>query len=265
MVDKVDMSLDDIIKSNRSSFKTGRGAARGGRGGPRRGGARGGGRGARSGGPSSPRKSFSTGAGRKFAPKGPPAARNSNSSNGASGDRWQHDKFRGPSAAGTGASKLTISNLHYGVSDADIRELFNEFGALKKAAVHYDRSGRSLGTADVIFERRADALRAMKQYNDVPLDGRPMQIELVGDKPSTGAAAAGPKVLAGRIGKKPAGPRAPSGNPRPQQVKGAARGGRGGAGAGRGRGAKRAPSKKTPTKEELDAELDAYVSKMDTA
>ncbi|XVF23853.1 hypothetical protein REPUB_Repub13aG0075500 [Reevesia pubescens] len=77
-------------------------------------------------------------------------------------------------------AKLCISNLDYSVSNQDIKVLFSEVGDLKRYSINYDMSGRSKGTAEVVFFRQIDALAAIKRYNNVQLDGKPMTIELVG-------------------------------------------------------------------------------------
>merc|ERR1712038_2177605 len=187
MGDKVDMSLDDIIKQNKSSK---RGGGRGGRGGRGSGNNRtGGGGGFRRGGGGG--QTFRGGVQKRGQRTG--RGGGNNYSRGPMPDQWEHDMYEGGagnirrqmsggggSAGAPGLCKLLVSNLDYGVNDSDIKELFTEFGPLRKNAIHYDRSGRSLGTAEVIFERRSDAVRAMKQYNNVPLDGRAMQIQIVG-------------------------------------------------------------------------------------
>ncbi|CAN1160817.1 THO complex subunit 4C [Linum perenne] len=98
---------------------------------------------------------------------------------------WQHDLFEDSiRAAGiTGievGTKLYVSNLDHKVSNDDIRELFAEIGELKRYAVHFDRTGRPSGSAEVVYMRRSDAFSALKKYNNVLLDGKPMKIEIVG-------------------------------------------------------------------------------------
>ena len=52
------------------------------------------------------------------------------------------------------------------------QELFEDVGAVRSAHVHYDENGRSLGTAEVVYERRVDAIAAQQKYNTLNLDGR---------------------------------------------------------------------------------------------
>ncbi|XP_015649901.1 THO complex subunit 4D isoform X2 [Oryza sativa Japonica Group] len=95
---------------------------------------------------------------------------------------WRPDLFSDSMAASgieTG-TKLYISNLDYGVSNEDIKELFSEVGHLKRFAVHFDGYGRPNGTAEVVFTRRSDAIAALKRYNNVLLDGKAMKIEVIG-------------------------------------------------------------------------------------
>jgi len=228
------MSLDDIIKQSQGQFRfRGRGGGRG-RGGPR----------------GRTRGSSSTGNLMRSRPirarsRPLPYSRPSDIP-----DKWQHDLFDGGASSQrsgltTGVTKLLVSNLDYGVSDGDIKELFAEFGPLRKAAVHYDRSGRSLGTADVIFEKRLDAVKAMKQYNGVPLDGRPMNIQITSSAVPNSSARGRLGVVGGSGQRNFSRNRQAGGN--------RGRPGRGGGGG----------SRKVPTAEELDAELDAYVNKME--
>ncbi|XWS28865.1 hypothetical protein CRYUN_Cryun25bG0108300 [Craigia yunnanensis] len=229
MSSALEMSLDDLIKRNR---KSGSGNSRG--------------RG-RGSGPGPARRFPNRGANRSApytAAKAPEMT-------------WQHDMYSDRGAAFQGqavrvsaietGTKLYISNLDYGVSNDDVKELFSEVGDLKRFSVHYDRSGRSKGTAEVVFSRRADAMAAVKRYNNVQLDGKPMKIEIVRTNIATPAA---PSAANGTFGSS-------NGAPRGGQGRGGGfgrqRGGAEGRGRGKGHGEK-------VSAEDLDTDLEKYHS-----
>lgn len=246
MSDKMNMSLDDIIRMNKKG-----GSGRGGASGPR------------------------ASSGRAGGSSRPTRGRQNNFSRPAPytrprelPDKWQHDMFEdhvvgrrapssGPERSVESNGKLLVSNLDFGVSDSDIKELFSEFGPLQKTSVHYDRSGRSKGTADVHFENKADAQKAMKHYNGVPLDGRPMKIQLVTseiDEHGLSTQSSNRGFDRSRLGQ-PVFERRDRGEKRQSG---------GGGFRGRGRGGGNRPQLSA---EELDAQLDAYNAKfqMDTS
>lgn len=276
VADKIDMSLDDIIASN----KRGRGS-RGGRGrgnsSNRRGGGRGGNRG--TGGPlrRGGRGGVSRGGsvsrgGERNTPYNRPKS---------IPDKWEHDMFDGAGNRGnvrtsgrrteglSTGTHLQISNLDFGVTESDIKELFAEFGKLKKAMINYDESGRSHGTADVVFERKPDALKAFNTYNGVPLDGRAMKIEAVSSAvvTSNNQTSGRRDSYRGNIQSSSRGsytnksPRGFRGNRGGVQGFRGNRGGfqgrgRGGRGGGRNR-------REAPSKDDLDKELDSYIESAD--
>ncbi|XP_074603493.1 THO complex subunit 4-A-like [Brevipalpus obovatus] len=254
MAERIDMSLDQIIKLDKISTR--------GRGGARRGiGTR----------VASSRGGFSSGGQQQQARRGGAMRVQMNRSSVRPAPyqrdqgKWQHDMFNDNTSRGriggggysggggsSGTGHLMISNLDYSVNDKDIKELFAEYGQIRKAGVHYDKAGRSLGTAEVIFQNRSSAQQAMNRYNDVLLDGRPMKISMVSSSSDNSSR---------RIG-------GGGGNDyRPPPMARSNRGSfRGGNSMGRGRGrisqtARRGPRKANITAEELDADLDAYVNK----
>jgi len=79
-------------------------------------------------------------------------------------------------------TKMMVSNLDYNVSQKDMEELFAEFRDFSKAVLHFDQNGRSVGTCELTFRSRSGAMKAHKQYNGVPLDGKAMRIEVFWEK-----------------------------------------------------------------------------------
>ncbi|KAI2607564.1 RNA-binding domain-containing protein [Hypoxylon fragiforme] len=112
---------------------------------------------------------------------------------------WVHDRFddsgsrnrprqsrrqRSPERAQDArGAKLKVDNLHYELTEVDLDGLFNKIGPVLKLELLYDRAGRSEGTAFVTYERREDAMEAIKEYDGANAKGQPVRLSLVSSAP----------------------------------------------------------------------------------
>ena len=140
---------------------------------------------------------------------------------------------------------------------------------MKKSGLNFNEHGKSKGTAEVIYASRADALKAIKTYNGVKLDGKPLRIDHGAIPWNVRAAAVVSGVVGGGGGARRVvvtggnkGPVAARGMrkvvakvvPRPHAAKKPGDANKGKKG---GRG-KKGPKPTPMTAEQLDAQLDSY-------
>ncbi|KAL8861132.1 MAG: hypothetical protein Q9178_002346 [Gyalolechia marmorata] len=217
---KLDMALDDVVMTERTARRRGRGGRRV---------------------PNAARKTT--------APVGG-IQKNTRSAKGA-----VKPAVANGLAAASGESKIIVSNLPTDVTEKNVKEYFSDtIGPVKRVHLTYGPNGVMRGIVTIVFSRPDSAAKALESLNGVQVDKRPMKIEVVLD--ATKAVAAAPsKGLSDRITNKK-GPKAATAAKPTTNGAGTRDDTRGrGRGARRGRNAGRAKAK---TADELDAEMVDY-------
>ncbi|WP_065220548.1 MULTISPECIES: RNA recognition motif domain-containing protein [Butyricimonas] len=79
---------------------------------------------------------------------------------------------------------IYISNLSYDVTDADLKELFEEYGEVSSAKVIMDReTGRSRGFGFVEMPENEQGQKAIDELNQAEYDGKVISVNVA--KPRT--------------------------------------------------------------------------------
>lgn len=74
---------------------------------------------------------------------------------------------------------IYISNLSYGVDDADLNQLFSEYGAISSAKVIMDReSGRSRGFGFVEMNNDEEGRKAISELHEAEYDGKVISVSV---------------------------------------------------------------------------------------
>jgi RNA recognition motif-containing protein len=88
-------------------------------------------------------------------------------------------------------AKIYVGNLPFTASEADVRALFSQHGAVESVSLPTDReTGRPRGFGFVEMSQ-ADAAKAIQSLNGYNMGGRPLRVNEAQDKPRTGGGGGG--------------------------------------------------------------------------
>ena len=74
---------------------------------------------------------------------------------------------------------IFVAGLSYQINEADLKELFEEYGTVSSAKIITDRdSGRSKGFGFVEMDDEAEGQRAIEELNDAEFDGRTLAVSV---------------------------------------------------------------------------------------
>ncbi|KAF9684510.1 hypothetical protein SADUNF_Sadunf04G0125600 [Salix dunnii] len=91
-----------------------------------------------------------------------------------------------------GARRLYVGNLHFNITEDQLRQVFEPFGTVELVQLPHDESGHCKGFGFVQFARLEDARNALNLNGQVEIAGRPIKVSAVTDQ--TGAQDGGTNV-----------------------------------------------------------------------
>ncbi|KUJ23204.1 uncharacterized protein LY89DRAFT_703801 [Mollisia scopiformis] len=157
----------------------------------------------------------------------------------------------GPSGGNT-EGRILVSGFPKDITEPMIKEYFGKtIGPVKRVELSYGPGGQSRGIATIMFARSEMATKAVNTCNGIPVDGKPIKVEMIIDA-NLAKAIPAPKGLSERITQPKSQPKSAANTKKTETAtRGKAARGRGGKAARNAR-----PAKKTA--EELDSEMVDY-------
>ncbi|CAI0468812.1 unnamed protein product [Linum tenue] len=81
-----------------------------------------------------------------------------------------------------GARRLYVGNLHFNITEDQLRQVFEPFGAVELVQLPVDETGHCKGFGFVQFARLEDARNALNLNGQVEIAGRPIKVSSVTDQ-----------------------------------------------------------------------------------